>query len=36
MARGCVTPDPAADMDGDGDVDMDDAEQYAEILLGGG
>jgi len=36
MARGCIPPDPVADVDGDGDVDLGDAERYGEILLGGG
>ncbi len=35
MARGCIPVDLKADIDGDGDVDMDDARLYAEILLGG-
>ena len=35
MARGCIPVDLKADIDGDGDVDMDDTRLYAEILLGG-
>ncbi len=35
MARGCISVDSKADLDGDGDVDLDDARLYAEIFLGG-
>jgi uncharacterized repeat protein (TIGR01451 family) len=34
MATDCIPPVPEADLDGDGDVDMDDARRYAELLLG--
>ncbi len=40
IAMGCLEPTPeqreAADVDGDGDVDMDDVHWYAEQVLGGG